>query len=464
MRMRKLGKGQSVVFCGPLEVERKILDCCGKTPGDTIEVADVLRWSISETCISTKKCIPLWGTQGIRHLRHHIAKSEFSNGDDTGAALDVAKALLETEAQSLEDRYGLRVRRHEEQVLLHNLKGGSLSKCEAQVDAMRAKCREFGLSTFNTATLREEQERELSPENERERQVERPPALTPYEHSIHPDLKLFVHQGFLDHRSEAFQPAFELFSNTSAVECLEKNTWSSNFWVTVDFARTVQISNNQCLDSYLRPVHWVASGKSRESLDLVVLSPYEAHELLPSIRQHKAITLHVYSPRVSMSVGTLEDLSFCAVPSVSTLRPRPSLIIQLNIFAGQLYLKNYEDYLSVCRFLGLCYRPPEGQNRVACDGFITLSGRSNFDAVMERECPFTISPIGFLRILMTLRRKGQGFAKSHYGRILNGELLTQSHFLEQRVSSGGSELFTGASSIPSRLLSWVVGDLNIRGA
>ena len=413
-----------------MDIERKILDCCGKTQGDTIQVADVLRWSISETCASTSKCIPLWGTQGIRHLRHHIARSNSLNVDDTGAALDAAKALLETEAQSLEDRYGLGVRQHEEQVLLHNLKDESLSKCDAQLEAMRAKCREFGLKTFDTAALREEQERELSPENERERHVERPPALTPCEHSVHQDLKHFAQRGILDRHSDAFQPAFELFGNTSAVECLERNTWSTNLLVTVDFARTIKTFENEFLDLFLRPVHWVASGKNGSSGNLVVLSPYEAHELLPSIRQHKAITLHVYSPRVSMSVDTLEDLSFCAIPPVPKLWTRRSLIMQLNIFAGQLYLRDYEDYLSVCRFLGLCYRPPEGQIRVACNGFINPSDRLTFDALMKRQCPFNTSPTGFLRMLMTLRRKGQGFERSHYGRILNAELLAKSHFLE----------------------------------
>lgn len=431
MRMRKLGKGQSVVFCGPLDVERNILACCGKTQGDTIEVADVLKWSISETCINTKKCIPLWGTQGIRHLRHQAARSEPSDSDDTAAASEVAKELLEPEAQSLEDRYGLGPGQSEEQILLHNLKEEPLSKYEIELEAMRARCREFGLTTFNTATLREEQERELAPESERERHVEHAPALPPYTHSIHQDLERFVRQGILNHSSDAFQPAFELFKNTSAVECFEKNTWSSNVLVTIDFVRTVQAPGNQFLDSYLRPVHWVVSKKSHNIADLVVLSPHEAQNLLPSIRLHKAVTLHVYSPRVSISTRSLEDLSFCAVPPVSKLWRQPSLIPQLNIFAGQLYLRNHEDYLSVCRFLGLCYRPPEGENRAASDGFMAPSGRSNFDAAMERECPFTSSPVGFLRMLMTLRRKGQGYERSHCGRILNAELLAENHFLEQ---------------------------------
>ncbi|KAL2046481.1 hypothetical protein ABVK25_011836 [Lepraria finkii] len=43
IRMRKLGKGQSVMFCGPMEVERKIIHCSGKNRGDAIEVADVLQ-------------------------------------------------------------------------------------------------------------------------------------------------------------------------------------------------------------------------------------------------------------------------------------------------------------------------------------------------------------------------------------------------------------------------------------
>ncbi len=428
MRMRKLGKGQSVMFCGPMEVERKIIHCSGKTQRDAIEVADVLQWSISETCNTTKKCIPLWATQGIRYQRRYTAWSDSSNGRGKGAALETAESLLETEARTLQDRYGFGARQSEEQVLLHNVEDESLSKRETQLEAIRAKCREFELASFNNATLREEQERELSPENEQERQVERPLALAPYNHSVHRDVKRFVHQGTLDRDSDAFQPAFELFGDTSANECLEVETWPEHLLVTADFARTVHAAKNQHLDSFLRPVHWVASAKNGNTVDCVVLSPYEAHKLLPFIRQHKIITLHVYSPRVSMSVRTLEDLSFCAIPAVPKCRPHPPFVMQLNLFAGQLYLRSYEEYLSVCRFLGLCFRPPCEQIQVGCDGFVSPTGRPEFDAIMETECPFTTSPVGFLRMLMALRRKRQNFQKSHFGRILHGELLVEEQF------------------------------------
>lgn len=427
MRMRKLGKGQSVMFCGSTEIERKILRCSGKTHCDTIEVADVLQWSISETCISMKKSIPLWATQGIRYQRRYMGWSRSSGGRGKGAVSEIAKSLLEPEAQTLQDRYGFEGL-PEEKVLFHDVEEKSLLKRETQLDAIRAKCREFGLASFSNATLQEEQERELSPENEQERQVEPPPALTPYVHNVHRDVERFVHQGILDRDSNAFQSAFELFHNTSANECLEVGSWPTHLLVTTDFAQTVHASGNQHLDSFLRPVHWVAIGKNRNAVDCVVLSPYEAHELLPPIRQHRKITLHVYSPRVSMSVRTLEDLSFCAIPAVPKRPLQPPSIMQLNLFAGQLYLKSYEEYQSVCRFLGLCFHPLHKQVQVACDGFVDPDNRLEFDAIMERECPFSISPVGFLRMLMAMRRKGQNFQKSHFGRILRGDLLTRENF------------------------------------
>ena len=416
------------MFCGPMEVERKIIHCSGKTQRDEIEVADVLQWSISETCNTTKKCIPLWATQGIRYQRRYSAWSDSSNGRGKGAAMETAESLLETEARTLQDRYGFGARQSEEQVLLHNMENESLSRRETQLEAIRAKCREFELASFNNVTLQEEQERELSPENEQERQVERPLALVPYNHSVHRDVKRFVKKGTLDRNSDAFQPAFELFGDTSANEYLEVETWPENLLVTADFARTVHAAKNQHLDSFLRPVHWVASAKNGNTVDCVVLSPYEAHTLLPFIRQRKISTLHVYSPRVSMSVRTLEDLSFCAIPAVPKCRPHPPFVMQLNLFAGQLYLRSYEEYLSVCRFLGLCFRPPCEQIQVGCDGFVSPTGRPEFDAIMETECPFTTSPVGFLRMLMALRRKRQNFQRSHFGRILHGELLVKEQF------------------------------------
>ena len=208
--------------------------------------------------------------------------------------------------------------------------------------------------------------------------------------------------------------------------CLEVGAWPVRILVTVDFTRTVRPLENHDLDSLLRPGHWILSGKNHNTADYVVLSPIEAHALPPC--QHKIVTLHVYSPRVSMSMRTLEDLSFRAIPAVPKCWANFPFAMLLNLFAGQLYLRTDEECLSVCRFLGLDFRPPYKHIQVACDKCISPTNRLRFDALMERVCPITISPVEFLRIPMGLRRKGQSFQKSHLGRILHGELLAREDF------------------------------------
>jgi len=178
-----------------------------------------------------------------------------SIGGDKGTALEMTESLLKVEAQSLKDRYSLGERRSEEQLLLHNGRDGPLFERKTQLEAIRAKCREFELISFNSATLRKEQERELSSENEQKRQVERSLTLTSCNHSVHANVKSFVQWGILDRGSHAFQPAFEVFSSTSAVGCLEVIAWPMDLLITIDFARTVHALRNQDLNSFLRPVH-----------------------------------------------------------------------------------------------------------------------------------------------------------------------------------------------------------------
>ena len=440
--MRKLGKGQSVMFCAPKEVEHKILQCASKSDDSIIEVADVLRWSIQETCTHTKKCVPLWATQGIRHQRRQLAWSDSLQIEDS-VATDAAKRLLEPEAQSLEERYGSKQRGLEEQLLLHEDNDEPFGERKEQVKAIRGKCREFGIKSFNSARLQEEQERELSPENEKEQQVERPPPAKALEHNVHSDVKQFIQTGILDRSSAAFQPAFGVLEQTSVGKHFEKDAWPTHLLVTRDFARTIEASRDHHLDEFLRPVHWIVTcrhvGTAMGLTDAVILSPYETNELLPSIRSHKAVTLHVYSPRVNLSVHPLEGLSFCAIPPVPRTWSLQPFVMELNLFAGQLYLSNHDAYLALCQFLGLSSRTPEGSVRVQDDGFVEPADRAVQDVTMARECRFRRSPIEFLRSLMALRRKGQDFKKSHVGAVLHGELLDEGVWRKARgaIETGG---------------------------
>lgn len=60
--------------------------------------------------------------------------------------------------------------------------------------AIKKTCDAFGVTSLRSASLQEEQERELATEVEEERQVERPAPAKPRTHSIHPDVIQWHHQ------------------------------------------------------------------------------------------------------------------------------------------------------------------------------------------------------------------------------------------------------------------------------
>ncbi|RWQ94459.1 hypothetical protein C8Q69DRAFT_293102 [Paecilomyces variotii] len=55
MRMRELGRGQSVVFCVPPEIQYNIRAMGTKSNSSHITVSDILTWAVSETWIDTTK-------------------------------------------------------------------------------------------------------------------------------------------------------------------------------------------------------------------------------------------------------------------------------------------------------------------------------------------------------------------------------------------------------------------------
>lgn len=87
--MRKLGKGQSVVFCIPEEIQSKIYTVTGNPNDAGINVSDVLMWAISETYADLRRSMPLWAMQGARFERQ---KAILGRGNKFLGNLDVARA------------------------------------------------------------------------------------------------------------------------------------------------------------------------------------------------------------------------------------------------------------------------------------------------------------------------------------------------------------------------------------
>ncbi|CZR56441.1 uncharacterized protein PAC_06329 [Phialocephala subalpina] len=420
-RLRKLGNGQSVIFCAPLEVQSKILECSGKKDAKLIEVEDVLLWTVRNSWDFTKKGMPLWATQGMRHYRRRAAC------DLSGEVPQIPLGILEPEALTLDERYGLDRQLIDEGVCRNRIQVDN-DVTRAELCSIRAKCREFGLSSFGDSDLHEEQERVLHPENEREQQVEPPPPTPPYKHTLHANIRQLVLTGELT-SDEGLTQAFTVFHLTRAKEMLNVDDWPENLLMSNDFAFTVQVPNEGNKDSFLRPVNWILSfkGRNREPKYLI-MSPFEVQELLPQMRGQDRVRLHVYSPRLSLSNRSLEDLSFCAVPPVRDGWSVPTISTTLNLFAGQLYLRDAVEYRTLCRFLGVRFQDPYLGVDVSTDGFISPETRHSQDDATAAICKFTRSPIDFLRLVTTFRRLGQSFASSHMGKVLSGELVRAMDF------------------------------------
>ena len=127
------------------------------------------------------------------------------------------------------------------------------------------RCRQFHTLELNTAALREEQERELSPEIVQEREVQRPGPAKPAQHSIHVDVRAFVMHGIIESGSNAFKPAFETLRQTSAASHIDVSQFPHDVLTTVDFASTIRSSGQASqLDAYQRPVQWVLTSIGRE--------------------------------------------------------------------------------------------------------------------------------------------------------------------------------------------------------
>ncbi|CAG8972326.1 hypothetical protein HYALB_00001729 [Hymenoscyphus albidus] len=421
MRMRKLGKGQSVVFCVPEEIKRKISERT-LTQNDIITVADVLIWTICETCVELRRSLAQWATQGLRfeNQKGLWASARSENGFDFSRSQ--VKEFLEEEAQTLNHRYGPRAAAETPSRSVWDEKNQNIGR-------IIERCQEFESLHFDSATLQEEQERELSPEIEQERQVERPAPAVPERHCIHNDLKFLIMTGEFKAHSPAFLPAFEALRSSSAATHLDVSQFPRDLYVTADFARTIKTSgSNYVSDAYQRPVQWIltCTGPSTVS-HLVVISPFEVQELLDLIREYRRVTLHLYAPRSNLEFRPLDALDLFTVgKEYGCLSIPRHLIVQLNLFAGQLYLSSFKEYIEVCDFLGLAWRATEQGLSVRGVGGFTVQACGNVG--------FHDGLVMFFKVLMMkIRRNCESIEKTHLGKILHGAMLEERDFANQRI-------------------------------
>ncbi|KAK5263156.1 hypothetical protein LTR96_011418 [Exophiala xenobiotica] len=152
MRMRKLGHGQSVIVAQKRRGE-----------GVCIDVPDILSWAIAETWIDIRRSMPLWVVQG-RRFEHQRRLWDDARVDGVlSVSKSHAESFLENESQSLAHRY-------RPQVVTHAPSSDEVVQ-NVNLQRIASRCQEFDSLDANVATLQEKQERELSPEIVRQREV-----------------------------------------------------------------------------------------------------------------------------------------------------------------------------------------------------------------------------------------------------------------------------------------------------
>ncbi|GKT96892.1 hypothetical protein Ct61P_14742 [Colletotrichum tofieldiae] len=410
MRMRKLGKGQSVIFCVPEEIQQKINPRLGSHK-PTTTVVDILDWAISETFSDLRWGIRLWANQGQRQERQKSLWAEAHVDGSTQLGED-AHRFLEVEAQTLEKRY---------RPTQHLVTEAASSAFQSGIDAITERLLEFGSLDLGSSTFQEEQERELSPEVEQERQIQRPPPADPAVHSVHLDIRRFVSQGVLTAGSKAYMPAFKALADTSAAQHFDVRNFPQGFLVTADFVRTiVPFRNSYLSDLFQRSVQWILTSASdtRVVEVAIIISPYEAHELLPEIRLSKFVSLHLYAPRLNMGLRPLDSLDLYTIPHRAVTRSLPRrLTTELSLFSGQLYVDSLDEYADICEFLGLC----RGFNGNESNG---SDQASSWDIDVANE-----ALVQFMKVFMTkIRRNCESIDKTHVGRILDHRSLGPDDF------------------------------------
>ncbi|KAK3689059.1 hypothetical protein B0T22DRAFT_513134 [Podospora appendiculata] len=412
---------------------------------DSYRAAVILGPGITKDTLSVTFCVSPEMQKRIRNLRHLPASQPIVTWDDALRSVPLwaqqgihragaftvqdVEDYLEPEAQTLEQRYRPKSsvdREASSRGLMSRLDHGpELDSRKEQMALIKHKCQEFCLFNINSSNLQEEQERELSPEVEQEREVQRPAKRKARLHKLHDDIKHFAKTGVIRVDSVAFKFAFDALKDSSAFKLFAGTEFPSDLLITGDFARTVEedCEAGWFSDEYQRPVQWIITSrnntgrKPRHGMHMVIISQWEANEVKPILETSSpsgtdCAMLHSYLPRSSLTFRSLEDLTFYTVPSAAEdwIAPR-ALVMQLNLFAGQLYLRNYDEYVQLCWYIG-----------ITPDGFV--GKRLGY-----RECVFDSSPITFLNVIFKkIRRDCVSIEKTHLGRILAGEILLEKDF------------------------------------
>jgi hypothetical protein len=387
---------------------------------------------MEQTCQALEIAKPLRAMHGLEYLRQQKVIAEHLPSDSSSDRLTrnearvhrFRKAIQEDESRSLGFLYGV-----------HDDNSGILQRLldrksdDPVMQHLTTEYNSINKAVIEACDVDNEQERELAHEVERQTHVERPKPAMRRQHAIDEPMRQYIDTGDLsDLRRCKLRGAFRVLEDTSAAEVMKQqkiNPGIFNVGVSMDFWLTAQLPSSSSYDQYMRPVNWIVRSTKHNSL--VVISPFEANELLPQIKKSETVCLHTFAPRTNKAMISFGDLQFYTPNAGPSDVPVDSSVVgPLNLFAGSLYLDSEAEFEALRSNLGMISRQHQKNVPVQSDGFVELEHRQKIG--WPRSCPFTTSPMAFFKEVITLRRNGQGFGHTHMGHLLSGRELRADAF------------------------------------
>ncbi|CAN9193922.1 unnamed protein product [Alternaria alternata] len=415
MRLRQLATTQSVCFFAFPETHQSILDVCGRSSDHKIDSSNVVRWLLEQTCRTNEQLQNLYISQGTDFCNR--VNTEWENAAFLFDAQDrsaFVKVLRHPEQQTLEQLYGSRTEN------VHSTLPPTTTF--PQLEAFRNKLNQLRLSmsqaadNLHSSALEEvEQEREVEFQVEEVREVQK---AVHYEAHTFPGLHAAI-SGFVNTGRLCGNVGYESVSNavsrTSTGDRSGIGGIESGLFVSAEFMRTIKTKERGLIDNFLRPVEWILYNPITS--DALIVIAEEAEAVIPQLRTqsfpHK-VHLLTYSAPVTKKMLPFSGLRYYTAPAL----PRehtipPSLVIELGLFAGRLYM-GYEECVSLVKYID----------------DVSASSRSNVT---------TTEKTRFILEWTSLRRKGQDVMHTPLGYVCQGRPLGIEHafFVTRHAADSG---------------------------
>lgn len=383
-------------FIAPPEVHRDILKVTGKSESHRINGYDVVSWALAQSCLNIEKNEPLRIMQGLSYHRRQKAAQQYQMEPEDGEILEhtAAEMFIEKEEQSLSDLYAPPSLKPINET---NLLKVSSQNTSTEVQALLHRWSEIDPNTADGANVQEEHEREVAHEVEQEIEIQRPPPAKPLKEVVDARLKAYIQNGTSE-TWKLFQYADKAIVRKSSAG---KKVGPHRIWtgirVSDGFRSTVEKPVSGFYDDYFRPVNWVLTNKGASpATELLIISQYEVNQLFADITSpSSAVFLHNYEPRVARAMSSVDSTTVTPLlqSTQNWLTLGFELRCQLHLFAGQLYINTYKDYLA-----------------------------------LRKSPPSTMVNLAFLKEWIGIRRRGQNYSQTHIGRMVAGWNLQEEDF------------------------------------